>query len=74
VIIAEAVRFTTRKHRSRLLFLVVAAGVVIGALPVILAQFVLLRGNLFGLIFQALFLIIAVPVVYTRLSGIQLTR
>jgi hypothetical protein len=30
--------------------------------------------NLFGIIFQGIFLFIATPIVYTRLSGIQLTR
>jgi hypothetical protein len=73
VAIAEAVRLVTRKRRSRPLFLTVAAGVVIGALPVILIQ-LLLAGNLFGIVFQLIYLVIAVPVVYSRLSGIQLFR
>jgi hypothetical protein len=73
VAIAEAVRLVTRKRRSRPLFLTVAAGVVIGALPVILIQ-LLFAGNLFGIIFQLIYLVIAVPVVYSRLSGIQLFR
>jgi hypothetical protein len=46
--------------------------VVVGALPVILFQ--LLGLNLFNLIFQGVFLVLAVPVVYTRLSGIQIFR
>jgi hypothetical protein len=71
-IIAEAVRAITRKRRSRPLFMTVAAGVVFGALPMLLLQ--LLSGNVFGLIFQAIYLFIAVPVVFARLSGIQLTR
>jgi len=74
VVIAEAVRYVTRKRRSRSLFLVVAAGVVLGALPVILVEVVLTRSGLFSLIYQALFLVIATPVVYTRLSGIRFTR
>ncbi len=74
VIIAEAVRRVTQKHRSRPLFLTVAAGVVLGVLPVILVQFLVFRGNFFALIFQGLFLVLTVPVVYTRLSGIRLTR
>jgi hypothetical protein len=73
VAIAEAVRLVTRKRRSRPLFLTVAAGVVIGALPVILIQ-LLFAGNLFSIIFQLIYLVIAVPVVYSRLSGIQLFR
>jgi hypothetical protein len=71
-VIAEGVRLATRKHRARALFLTVAAGVVLGALPSILIQ--LIGFNLFGLIFQVIYLILAVPVVYTRLSGIQLFR
>jgi hypothetical protein len=72
MIIAEGVRLVTRKHRSRTLFFTIAAAVVVGALPVILFQ--LFTGNLFTLIFQGIYLFIATPIVYTRLSGIQLTR
>ena len=71
-LIAEAVRAVTRRRRSRPLFLTVAAGVVFGALPLLLTQ--LLIGNIFGLIFQGIYLVIAVPMVYARLSGIQLSR
>jgi B-box zinc finger len=72
MVIAEGVRLVTRKHRSRALFLTIAAAVVAGALPVILFQ--LFTGNFFSLIFQGIYLFIATPVVYTRLSGIQLNR
>jgi hypothetical protein len=72
VIIAEGVRLVIRKRRSRALFITVAAGVVVGALPVILVQ--LINFNLFSIIFLGIFLFIATPVVYTRLSGIQLNR
>jgi hypothetical protein len=72
MIIAEGVRLVTRKHRSRPLFIIITAAVVVGALPVIL--FLLLRGSFFSLIFQGIYLFIAVPIVYTRLSGIQLKR
>lgn len=71
-VIAEAVRFATRKRRSRNLFLTIAAGVVVGALPVLIFQIIFF--NLFGVIFQVIYLVIATPVVYTRLSGIQLFR
>jgi hypothetical protein len=70
--IAESVRAVTRRHRSKNLFITVAVGVVIGALPVALIQ--LLSMNLFGILFQAIYLVIAVPIVYTRLSGIQLSK
>ena len=72
VIIAEGVRLVTRRHRSRSLFITVAAGVVLGALPVILYQALTL--NLCGILFQVIYLVIAVPLIYTRLSGIQLFR
>lgn len=70
--IAEGVRLFTRRHRSRSLFITVAVGVVVGAIPVILLQ--LLTFSLFGIVFQVIYLVLAVPIVYTRLSGIQLFR
>lgn len=72
VIIAEGVRAVTRKRRSRALFITVAVGVVAGALPVLLLQLFTL--NIFGILFQVIYLAISVPLVYTRLSGIQLFR
>ncbi len=71
VVIAEGVRMATGRRRSRPLFMTVAAGVVLGALPVILVQ---VFTNPFGVLFQVIYLVIAVPVVYSRLSGIQLFR
>ncbi len=72
VIIAESVRAATKKRRSRPLFITVAVSVVIGALPMVALQ--LFTMNLFGLLFQGIYLFIVVPLVYTRLSGIQLFR
>jgi hypothetical protein len=72
IFIAEALRAVTRKHRSRALFITISAAVVLSALPVILLH--LLSFDIFTLIFQGIYLFIAVPVIYTRLSGIQLTR
>ena len=71
-IIAEAVRAVIKKRRSRPLFITVAAGVVVGALPMILFQ--LFGMNMFGVLFQGIYLFIVVPLVYARLSGIQLSR
>jgi len=71
-VIAEAVRFVTRRRRSRPLFLTVAAGMVLGALPFILFQ--LFATDLWGLVGQAIYLVVGVPVMYSRLSGIQLFR
>ena len=72
MLIAEVARYATRKHRARALFISVSAAVALGALPVIL--FDLLTGNFFGLIFQGIFLFIAIPIIFTRLSGIQVLR
>jgi len=72
MVIAEGVRLVTRKHRSRALFITIAAAVVLSALPVIVIH--LLTLDIFPLIFQGIYLFIATPVVYTRLSGIQLHR
>jgi hypothetical protein len=72
VVIAEGVRLVIKKRRSRALFITIAVAMVLGALPVIFLN--LIRFNLFGLIFQGIYLFIATPVVYTRLSGIQINR
>ena len=71
-VIAESIRAVTRRRRSRALFMTVSAGVIFGALPMLLLQ--LFSGNVFGIIFQAIYLVIAVPLIYARLSGIQLSR
>ena len=70
--ITKAVRFVTRRHRSQPLFITVTVAVVLGALPSIILN--LISFSLFGLIFQAIFLFVATPIIYTRLAGIQLTR
>jgi len=72
VVIAEGVRLVTGRRRSRPFFITVAVAVVLGALPVILVQ--LMNLNVFGIVFQVIYLVIAVPTVYARLSGIQLFR
>lgn len=72
VAIAEALRLVTRKHRSRPLFLTILASIILGALPVVIYQ--ILTFNFWSLIFQAIYLIIVVPVIYYRLSGIRLTK
>jgi hypothetical protein len=58
------------RRRSRALFWVVGASVVIGALPV--AAFFLFTLNFFALIWLGIFVVIAAPTVYSRFSGIQL--
>jgi len=71
-LIAEALRTALRKRRARNLFITVAVGFVLGAVPMLLIQIFTL--NVFGIIFQVIYLLLATPVVYTRLSGIQLFR
>jgi len=71
-LIAEALRAVLRKRRSRNLFITVAIGFVLGAVPMLLIQ--IFTFNVFGIIFQVIYLFLATPVVYTRLSGIQLFR
>jgi hypothetical protein len=72
MLIAEAARFVTRKHRSRALFLTVAAAVVLGVGPAILWHLFFL--DLYSILFQIIYLVVATPVVYSRLSGIQITK
>jgi hypothetical protein len=72
VIIAESARFVTRRHRSRKLYLTVAAGMILGALPFSIAG--IFMGDFFGLIAQIIYLVIATPVMYYRLSGLQLFK
>ena len=72
VFIANITQRALRKRRSRQLFMVVAAGVVVGAIPVVL--FLLFSGSFFSIIWQAIYLITATPTVYGRLSGFTFSR
>jgi hypothetical protein len=72
VIIAEAARFVTRRHRSRKLYLIVVAGMILGALPFSIAG--IFMGDFISLIAQIIYLVIATPVMYYRLSGLQLFK
>lgn len=76
-IIAEAVRIVVSKRRSKVLFQLVATGVVLGGLPFIaLPLFVMFSGagvgSLFSLLWPAIYIAMATPAVYYRLSGINL--
>ena len=79
--IAELVRMVIKKRRSKRLFQLVAAGIVLGGLPLIL---VFLSNLVLGLQsgsgpmsffrllplgYQVLYLVLAVPSAYYRLSG-----
>jgi DNA-directed RNA polymerase subunit RPC12/RpoP len=77
--IAEAVRFITKKRRSKRLFRWVSAGVILGGLPLIAVTLIRLflfisagSFNLFSLFplgYLILYLVMAVPSAYYRLSG-----
>lgn len=58
------------KRRSKPLFIACATGVALGALPVVIV--LLLTGNIYGVIGVVIYLVIATPLVYTRISGIRL--
>ena len=77
-IIAEILRTALRKRRARNLFITVAVGFVLGVVPTLLGKlftyFAFGYIDPFDIIFQVVYLVIATPVVYTRLSGIQLFR
>jgi len=72
VFIANATQTALRKRRSKRLFWLTAAGVVVGTLPVIF--FLLFTGNFYALIWQGLYLFTVTPTVYTRISGFQFSR
>ena len=79
VVIAEAVRFVIKKRRSDRLFKVVTIAIILGGLPLILLigiNFILDLStgslnffNLLPLGYQVLYLVLAVPSAYYRLSG-----
>lgn len=70
--IAEALRFVTRRHRAKPLFITILVSILLGALPVVI--YLLLTMNLWGILFQGIYLVMAVPIIYYRLSGFQLFR
>ncbi|MFH2039871.1 MAG: B-box zinc finger protein [Chloroflexota bacterium] len=71
-IIAEAVRRVIRRHRARSLFTTIVIAVALGAMPMVLIH--VLSLNLFGILFQGIYLVLVTPAVYYRLSGIQLFK
>lgn len=79
-VIAEGVRKATGRRRSKPMFLVAAGASAIGGIATALPSlfFVLLGlagpGALIGLIWPALYAVLVATTVYTRLSGIQLSR
>lgn len=80
VIVAEAIRWAIRRRRSRMLFRVATAAVIIGALPLILVQLVGLLFSssgvysLFGLLWPGIYAFLVSSTTYYRLSGISIGR
>ena len=72
VYISNLVMAVLRKRRSSQLFWLAAAGVVAGTIPTIFS--LLISGNFYPIIWQGLYLFIATPTVYTRLSGVRFSR
>lgn len=62
ILIADLIRRAVNRRRSKELFVTAAVGVVVGALPNIFSFWVII------------YLVLVVPTVYARLSGIQLRR
>lgn len=79
VVIAEVVRAVIKKRRSKRLFRLVSIGIILGGLPLILNSLLNLitrlgtgSFNLFSLLplgYRILYLVLAVPSAYYRLSG-----
>ncbi|MCB2214196.1 hypothetical protein KQH50_02255 [bacterium] len=81
VAVAEVVRLVTDKRRSKRLFRLVNAGMILGGLPMILISLLNLvlplsagTFNFYALLplgYQVLYLVLAVPSGYYRLSGMR---
>lgn len=79
VVIAEAVRRVVGRRRSKLLFRIVTAGVVVGGLMLVIRPLMVLLFtgelySLFGLLYPVIYIVLAASSAYVRLSGIQLSR
>jgi hypothetical protein len=80
-IIARVIQFFIKNRRSRNLFYTASAGVVVGALPLLFTQIIGLLyfqtgslGSILQVVWLVVYLALAVPSVYTQLSGIQLFK
>jgi len=80
VIVAEVIRWAIHRRRSRLLFQVATAAVIIGALPLLLGQLAGVLASpvgvygLIGLIWPAVYTFLVASTTYYRLSGIRISR
>ena len=71
-IIAEAVRFSIRRRRSKNLFITAAAGALIGSLPGLIGQ--IIAFNLFGILWYGLYSAVVTSTVFYRLQGLVFKR
>ncbi|MFH2103024.1 MAG: hypothetical protein ABIJ39_06665 [Chloroflexota bacterium] len=85
IAIAELTRFVTRRHRSITMFKTAVAGMIAGGIPMMLvvaipALMVFFGSGLGGLfallpaVWQGVYLVLGVPAMYYRLSGIRINR
>jgi hypothetical protein len=77
IIIAEAVRWSTGRRRSKLLFQLAAGAAAVGSLPLLLPRFLPLMMsmstyNIFSFVWQCVYTFLVVTTVYYRLSGIRI--
>ena len=87
-VLASLTRWALRKHRGRTLYRVSAAGVIVGAMPAILGALLppllaILHGGIAGgvmfssmlpLLWEIVYLALALPAFYAHLSGIVFKR
>lgn len=72
IIVSEGIRVAIRRHRSRSLYMTIFVGLVLGAIPVTIGNLILF--DVYGLIIQGVYLVLVIPTVYSRLSGLQLFK
>lgn len=70
--IAEAARYVTRRRRSQRLFQVIAAGALVGGLPLLLRELLFL--SIYTAIWQGIYLVTVTTTAYYRMKGILLSR
>ncbi len=84
-IIAEAARFVTRRRRAKRLYIIIAAGALVGSLPPLLSNLIVIflflpsagiggLGFLLPLLWQGAYAFIVTSTVYYRLGGMVFRR